>query len=65
MDEAMRWNNRFGSAMWNPTTESPLRLEKIPDHRTKQRCDQCMHDARDEHGAPVAEGNSLGVQRQV
>ena len=50
----------LGSAMWNPTTESPLRLEKIPDHRTKQRCDQCMHDARDEHGAPVQKATALG-----
>ena len=51
----------LGSAMWNPTTESPLRLEKIPDHRNKQRCDQCMHDARDEHGAPVQKATALGA----
>ena len=51
----------LGSAMWNPTTESPLRLEKIPDHRNKQRCDQCMHDARDEHGAPVQKATALAA----
>ena len=51
----------LGSAMWNPTTESPLRLEKISDHRPKQRCDQCMHDARDEHGAPVQKATALGA----
>ena len=50
----------LGSAMWRDDNESTLRLDKIHDNRAKQRCDQCMHDLRDEKGLFIQKATGLG-----
>ena len=51
----------WGSAMTKNDTESPLRLEKIPGNRPKQRVDQCMHEARDERGWLIQKATGLSA----
>ena len=51
----------WGSAMWREDNESPLRLDCIPGNRTKQRVDQCMHDAKDERGQLIQKATGLGA----
>ena len=50
----------LSSAMWHPRPENPLRLERIPEHRGRQRLDQCMHGAQDETGHPIQKPTALG-----
>ena len=40
----------WGSTLWN---DSPLKPEELPGCRNKQRCDQCMLGASDEHQQPI------------
>ncbi|CAL1138133.1 unnamed protein product [Cladocopium goreaui] len=51
----------WGSAMWRDDNESPLRLDKIPENRAKQRCDQCMHDLRDEKDMFIQKATGFGA----
>ena len=51
----------WGSAMWRDDNESPLRLDKIPENRSKQRCDQCMHDLRDEKDIFIQKATGFGA----
>ena len=55
----------WGSSMTKNDNESPLRLERIPGNRTKQRVDQCMHEARDERGWLIQKATGLSCQLQV
>ena len=50
----------MSSAMWQSRPENPLQLERLPDHRARQRIDQCMHGARDENGYPIQKPTALG-----
>ena len=47
--------------MWRDDNESPLRLDKIPENRAKQRCDQCMHDLRDEKDMFIQKATGFGA----
>ena len=49
----------WGSAMMKDGNESPLRLERIRGNRTRQRVDQCMHEARDERGWLIQKATGL------
>ena len=49
----------WGSAMMKNGNESPLRLERIRGNRTRQRVDQCMHEARDERGWLIQKATGL------
>ena len=51
----------WGSTMWKDDNETPLRLDQIPDHRAKQRVDQCMHDLKDERGYFIQKSTGLGA----
>ena len=46
----------WGSTLWN---ESPLKPEELPGCRNKQRCDQCMLGASDEHQQPIQKATGL------
>ena len=50
----------YGSAMWKEDDQCPLRLSSIPDHRGRQRCDQCMMGAKDEGGIPIQKATGFG-----
>eukprot|EP00435_Cladocopium_sp_Y103_P056006 s391_g18.t1 len=44
----------YGSAMFQEDLpENPLHLADLPDHRKRQRIDQCMHGAEDECKHPI------------
>ena len=44
----------LGSALFQEELpENPLRLQGLPGYRKRQRLDQCMLGAQDEHGAPI------------
>ena len=58
---ATLWSSHGEAPCGRTTTSPPLRLDQIPDHRAKQRVDQCMHDLKDERGYFIQKSTGLGA----
>ena len=50
----------YGAQSWQELPENPLRLQRIPGNKSRQRVDQCMHGAQDEHGYPIMKPTGFG-----
>ena len=50
----------WSSQMWQELPECPLRLNRIKGNKMRQRIDQCMHGARDEHRNPFMKATGFG-----
>ena len=50
----------YGARSWQELPENPLRLQRIPGNKSRQRVDQCMRGAQDEHGYPIMKPTGFG-----